>query len=95
MVAAVNDGNRTSLLTEKHLTIRAHHVEIAVNEHRPGTESTPERLLTIEVKIATAVNGRPVQGIVGTLEMAVLITGIACPVEGIEIQATDKTDVFG
>ena len=40
------------------------------------------------------VNSRAVQGIVGTLEMTVLVIRMICPVQWIEVQATDETHVF-
>ena len=94
MIATINHGDRTTLFTEVHLTVLAFHVEIAVDEHRPLAKSAPERLLSIKVHLAMAINGRTVHGIIRTLEMAILIIRILSAIEGIEVQTTDETDVF-
>jgi hypothetical protein len=71
------------------------HIEIAINEHRTLPKSTPERLLTIQVEITAAIDGGTIQGIVRTLEMAILVIGILRTVERIQIKATDETYLLG
>ena len=38
------------------------------------------------------IDGRAIQCIVGTLEMAIFIIGILGTIQGIEVQTTDETD---
>ena len=64
----------------------------AVDEHRTTAKGAPEGFLSVEVEVAMTIDGRSIQCIVGTLEMAVFIIGILGTIQRIEVQATDETD---
>ena len=95
MIPAVDDGHGTALLGEIHLAVLALDIKIAVYKQCTSTERAPERLLTIEVELAMSIGSSPVQCIVRTLEVAVLIIGVFGTVERIEVQATDKAHLLG
>ena len=92
MIAAVDDRHRTTLFTEIHLTRFTLEIEIAVDEHSTTAKGAPEGFLSVEVEVAMTIDGRTIQCIVGTLEMAVFIIGILGTIQRIEVQATDETD---
>ena len=95
MIATVDDRHGTSLLTEIHLPTLSLQVEVTVDEHSPFTKSAPKRLLSVEIKIAVAIDSRAVQGVIGTLEMTIFIIGMLRPIQGIQVQTTDKADLVG
>ena len=95
MIATVDNRYGTSLFTEIHLPTLSLQVEITVDEHSPLAKGAPKRLLSIEVKIAVAIDSRAVQGVIGTLEMTVFIIGMLRPIQGIQVQTTDKADLAG
>ena len=81
MIAAVDHRHRTTLLAEVYLAIVAFHVEVAIYEHRPTSESAPERLLSVEVEVAVAIESGAVQGIVSTLEVATVVDTLSGSVQ--------------
>ena len=95
MVATVDDGDGTALFAEIHLAIFALHIEIAVDEHCPLTKGAPEWLLSVEIEIAMAVNGRTIERIIGTFEMTVLIIGLVGAIQRVQVEAADETYPLG
>ena len=73
MIAAIDNRHRATLFAEIHLTIVAHHVEIAVDEQRASSKHAPKGLLSVEVEMAMAIGGSAIKGIVRTFKMAVLV----------------------
>ena len=94
MIATVNQGYRTTLLTEVHLPIITFYVEITVNKQSPLAECAPEGFLPIQIHFAVPIDRRAIKCIVGTFEMTVFIVRIIRTIERIKIQTTDKTDIF-
>ena len=92
VVAAVDDADGTALFAEKHLAILALHVEITVDEQSTLTKGAPEWLLSVEVEVAMAVNGRTIERIIGTFEMTVLIIRITNAIQRIEVETTNEAD---
>jgi hypothetical protein len=88
--ATVDQRNRTTLLTEIQLTAITFCVEKAIDEHRTSTSRAPEWLLSIKIEVTVTIDGRTVQGIIRTLEMTILIIGITCTIQRVQIKATDK-----
>ena len=95
VVATVDDADGTALFAEKHLAILALHVEITVDEQSTLTKGAPEWLLSVEVEVAMAVNGRTIERIIGTFEMTVLIIGISGTIEWIQVETADEAYPFG
>lgn len=91
MVTAVYQGDGASLLAEIHLAVIAHDIEIAIDKQCPCAKCTPERFLSVEVELTMAIGRCTIQSIVCTLEVAVFIVGMACTVQGIQVEATDET----
>ena len=96
MVATIDERDGAALLAEIHLAVAAFDIEVAIDEQRAPSEGAPEGLLTIEVEGAMLVfRVAAIQGIVGTLEMAVLIIRALRPVERIEVETADEPHVLG
>ena len=85
MVAAVDKRERSALFHEKHLAIVALYMKVAVNKQGTPSKSTPERLLSIKVDSAMAVDCIAIKGIVGTFKVAILVCGVPCTVKRIEV----------
>ena len=95
VVAAVNDGDRSALLGKVQLTVVALGVEVTVDEQGSGTIGAPKGLLSVEVEVAMAVDRRSVQCIVRTLEVAVIVIGVAGAIQRVEVQAADEAHLAG
>ena len=94
MIPTINQRDGAALFAEIHLAILTFHIKVAVYKQDTLAKGTPERFLTIEVKVATAIDSVSVQGIVRTFEMTILVIRILRTTEWIQVQTTDETHIF-